>query len=138
MRVSPERPSRDSEARAKVWRLRPKGEFEQVRQNGRSWSHPLLVIIARVRTATSIARPRVATTAGKRLGSAVVRNRLRRKMREAVRQVYAYLPAQIDLIVMARAPMIDADVSSIAAALSEILHRAHLWQASSPADLDKP
>jgi len=138
MRVSPERSPRHNGARDKVWRLRPKGEFEQVRQNGRSWSHPLLVIIARTRNTTTIDRPRVATTAGKRLGSAVVRNRLRRKMREAVRKVYAYLPAQIDLIVMARAPMIDADVPGIAAALSEVLHRAHLWQAASPADLDKP
>ena len=138
MCVSPGRPPRDSGARAKVWRLRPKGEFEQVRQNGRSWSHPLLVIIAQVRTAPTIDQPRVATTAGKRLGGAVVRNRLRRKMREAVRQVYVHLPAQIDLIVMARAPMLDADVPGIAAALSEVLHRARLWQASSPADLAKP
>ena len=137
MRVSSERVPPARGARDKVWRLRPKGEFEQVRQNGRSWSHPVLVIIAQARTATSIDRPRVATTAGKRLGSAVVRNRLRRKMREAVRRVYPYLPAQIDLIVMARAPMIDADVPGITAALSEVLHRAHLWQAPSPGDLDK-
>ena len=138
MRVSPELSPRHNGARAKVWRLRPKGEFEQVRQNGRSWSHPLLVIIAQTRTTAAIDRPRVATTVGKRLGSAVVRNRLRRKMREAVRQVYAYLPAQVDLIVMARAPMLEMDVTGITAALREVLHRAHLWQAPPPADLDRP
>src|SRR5512136_1651717 len=35
---------------ARVGRLRPHGEFERVRQNGRSWPHRFFVLIALART----------------------------------------------------------------------------------------
>lgn len=123
---------------ARVWRLRPQGEFERVRQSGRSWSHPLLIIIARTRADGSIKQARVSVAAGKKLGGAVVRNRVKRRLREAVRQIYPQLAATTDLIVIARQPMLTASVIEIVEALAATLKRARLWhEHSSTEDMDR-
>jgi ribonuclease P protein component len=54
-------------------------------------------------------------------------------LREAIRQVYPRLVSGYDVIVIARAPMIEAEVVQIAAALSEVLRRAKLWSVESSA-----
>ena len=113
---------------ARVLRLRPHGEFDRVRQSGRSWSHPLLVIVAHTRAANSIDRARVSVTAGKKLGGAVVRNRVKRKLRVAIQQVYDHLPALTDLIVIARQPSLTASVNDLTQALTTTLRRAQLWR----------
>ncbi len=113
----------------RVWRLRPSGEFERVRQSGRSHPHRLLVVIVQPRSDAPDAPPRVAVVAGRKLGNAVIRNRARRRLREAVRQIYAHLSPGIDLIVMARAPLLQSDLADIVAALSSTLQRAQVWRA---------
>jgi ribonuclease P protein component len=119
----------------RVLRLRPHGEFDRVRQKGRSWSHPLLVIIVVTRTAGSIDQARVSVAAGKKLGGAAVRNRVKRKMRAAIQRVYADLPALIDLIVIARQPGLTASVEDWVKALTVTLQRAQLWRVrSKPTD----
>lgn len=129
----PERPSRAQRVRARVWRLRPGGEFERVRQTGRSWPHRLLIVIVQPRADEPSARSRVAVTAGKRLGNAVVRNRIKRRLREAIRLVYPQLASGYDVIVIARAPIIGAEVVQITTALSEVLKRARIWPVESSA-----
>jgi ribonuclease P protein component len=113
---------------ARVWRLRPRGEFEQVRQNGQAWPHRLFILIVQTRTDEPARPVRVGVAAGKRLGSAVERNRLKRKIRAALQQVYMNIADNTDLIVIARAPMSNASVIEIAAALTEQLQRAQVWR----------
>src|SRR5512136_1348538 len=113
---------------ARVWRLRPRGEFERVRQNGRSWPHRYFVLIVQPRAAEREGPPRIGVAAGKRLGDAVLRNRIKRKIRAAVWQVYPNIINGIDLIVIARAPIGAASISNIATALAEVLQHAQVWR----------
>ena len=117
---------------ARVWRLRLRGEFERVRQNGRSWPHRFFVLIVLPQADRPEALPRIGVAAGKRLGGAVTRNRFKRKLREAVRQVYPNIQSGVDMILIARAPSAEASVAQITAALTETLQRAKVWQNIAP------
>src|SRR5512143_1815519 len=103
----------------RVWRLRPRGEFERIRQNGRSWPHRFFVLIVLAHPDRLAAPPRIGVAAGKKLGGAVTRNRYKRKLRDAVRQVYPGIPGGVDVILIARAPIAEASVAQIAIALTE-------------------
>ena len=53
--------------------------------------------------------PRVGLTVGKVMGKAVDRNRIKRRMREAVRRNLPLLPAAVDVILHPRRSVIDLD-----------------------------
>ena len=112
----------------RVWRLRPRGEFERIRQNGRSWPHRFFILIVLPQPDRSAAPPRIGIAAGKKLGGAVTRNRYKRILREAVRQVYLNIPNGVDVILIARAPIAEANVAQLAAALGETLRRTNVWR----------
>ncbi len=118
---------------ARVWRLRPRGEFERIRQNGRSWPHRFFVLIVLPRAERCQAAPRIGVAAGKKLGGAVTRNRYKRQLRAAVRQVYPNIQRDVDVILIARAPIAEATVWQLVAALTETLQRARVWQSVSAA-----
>jgi ribonuclease P protein component len=70
--------------------LKRRSEFLRLR-GGRRWSSPAFVIEMRARESASVAdattAPRFGFTATKKLGNAVTRNRIRRRLKEAVRNV---------------------------------------------------
>jgi ribonuclease P protein component len=112
----------------RVWRLRPRGEFERIRQNGRAWPHRFFILIVLPQPDRPTAPPRIGIAAGKKLGGAVTRNRYKRLMREAVRQVYLNIPNGVEMVLIARAPIADASVAQLAAALRGTLQRAKVWR----------
>ena len=114
----------------RVWRLRPRGEFERIRQNGRSWPHRFFVLIVLPQSDRSATPPRIGIAAGKKLGGAVIRNRYKRMLREAVRQVYRNIPSGVDMILIARAPIAEASVAQLSTALVETLQRAKTWRSA--------
>jgi ribonuclease P protein component len=113
---------------ARVWRLRPGGEFGRVRQNGRAWPHRFFILIVQARADQLDAPPRLGIAAGKRLGNAVLRNRLKRRLREGVRQVYPNLITGIDLVIIARAPLEQATAAEVVAAVTKAFQQAGVWR----------
>jgi len=61
-------------------------------------------------------RARVGITVSSKVGGAVVRNRVKRKLREAIRHEIATLPA-VDLVLVARASAVRAGVPDFRAFL---------------------
>jgi ribonuclease P protein component len=116
----------------RVWRLRPRGEFERIRQNGRAWPHRFFILIVLPQPDRSTVPPRIGIAAGKKLGGAVMRNRYKRLLRAAVRQVYVNIPNGVDVILIARAPIAEASVTQLATALVETLQRAKAWRSTIP------
>lgn len=120
---------------ARVWRLRPGGEFGRVRQNGRAWPHGFFILIVQLRANQLDAPPRIGLAAGKRLGNAVLRNRIKRRLREGVRQVYPSLITGIDVVIIARAPIEQASVAEVAVALAKAFQQAGVWHSQPPGEM---
>jgi ribonuclease P protein component len=119
---------------ARIWRVRPRGEFERIHHNGRSWPHRFFVLIVLAHPDRPEAPPRIGVAAGKKLGSAVLRNRFKRQLREAAWQVYPHLIGGVDILLIARAPMTEASTPQLAAALAEMVQRAGIWRNIAPAE----
>ena len=105
-------------------RLRHTRDVERVYDEGRSWAHPLLVLIIR---RNELGYSRVAVTASRRVGGAVKRNRAKRLLREAARHLYPEFEAKgWDLVLIARPRLTEAKETEVEKALSSLLDRVGL------------
>jgi ribonuclease P protein component len=71
---------------------------------------------------------RYGFVASRRLGNAVVRNRVRRILREVVRRSEPKLKTGFDITFVARNEIVTQPYSTIQDALDELFRRASLWQ----------
>ncbi len=106
-------------------RLRSTTDFERVRRDGRSYAHPLVVLVA-ARSPEGRAAARVGVTAGRSVGTAVKRNRAKRLLREALRTLAAEIAPEWDLILIARAPIVECKMPEVRAVLAQLLQKAHV------------
>jgi ribonuclease P protein component len=103
-------------------RLRTAAEFQRVRESApRGWPHRLLVVYV---APNDLERTRVGITVSGRVGKAVVRNRVRRRVREALRSRVALLPQGKDVLVVARSASARASWPELCQALDQVLGRA--------------
>jgi len=110
---------------ARPLRLRRPFEFERVRRQGRSWSTPLVVLAV---LPNDLGHNRYGFAVGRRIGKAVARNRVKRRLREAVRDLHPGLRQGYDVVVVARGPLANLAVSQaeVAQALDQLTERAKL------------
>ncbi len=90
-------------------------------QAGTVRSHPLLS--ARI-LRTDLETTRFGLATGRKLGSAVVRNRVRRRLREGLRAMAPSFQPGWDVLIIARPAIVEADHRTIVETLRRILHRA--------------
>ncbi|PWH18474.1 MAG: ribonuclease P protein component [Anaerolineae bacterium] len=105
------------------YRLRGSTNFKRVRQQGIATAHPLFVLIY---SQNSIGRVRVGVSAGRSIGNAVQRNRAKRRLRAAIQPFLDYLQAGVDLVLLARKPLLQAPFSQIIKAMEKILEDQRL------------
>ena len=107
------------------FRLTRSTDFKRVRRYGKSYAHPLIVLII---MPNDLEKPRLAVSASRSLGGAVDRNRAKRILREAIRPNIPGLTPGWDCIFLARQPMLAAPFADILSAVRLLLNRAHLWK----------
>ncbi|MGC8855412.1 MAG: ribonuclease P protein component [Anaerolineae bacterium] len=105
------------------FRLTRSDEFKRVRRFGKSYAHPLLVLVAKMADHPGV---RVGITAGRTVGKAVQRNRAKRYLRESIRPFLPSLASGWDLILIARPAMTSATLAETRLALQALLQRAGL------------
>jgi ribonuclease P protein component len=110
------------------FRLTRSTDFKRVRNYGKSFAHPLVVLIVLVSDEPDL---RVGVTAGRSLGNAVKRNRAKRLLREAVRSLTPTLCPGHDLVLIARPSLLDADFAQLKSAVQSLLSRANLYSVPS-------
>lgn len=79
--------------------LKTNSDFRRAYARGKSYTNPALVMYVRKNRAGSC---RMGITASKKIGNAVQRNRARRVIREAFRQVNLPLKGNFDIVFVAR------------------------------------
>ena len=105
------------------FRLTRSEDFKRVRQSGKSHAHPLVVLVAQPNQSQEI---KVGVTAGKSVGTAVVRNRTKRLLREVMRPLIPSLASGWDLILVARPKLAAASLTETREAVITLLQRAKL------------
>jgi ribonuclease P protein component len=110
-------------------RLRPSSGLPELRRHGRSWRHPLAVLVAQ---SNELSNSRFAFAASRRVGNAVTRNRAKRLLREAVRRHIPQIAPGFDCLFVARDTTASARFDEIESAVLELLRRASLLAPAAP------
>ena len=102
-------------------RLTGEKRFASIHREGRSWANRHLVLKA---LPNGLDDSRFGFSTSRRVGNSVTRNRVRRRLREAVR--LSHVKPGWDVLVMGRTPAGTADFHQLRAALESLFHRADL------------
>lgn len=96
----------------------------RVRRSGRSFAHPLVVLIIKdVKTPL----PRFAITAGTAIGNAVKRNRAKRILRAALRELILEVQPGYYGILIARKPLVESNSTEAKSALDSLFRQAGIY-----------
>jgi ribonuclease P protein component len=98
---------------------RPK-DFTALQNEGTVRSHPMLVV--RVRR-TDLEVTRFGLSTGRKLGGAVVRNRVRRRLREVLRVMAPTFQPGWDVLIIARPALVNATHEDLTEAVARLLRR---------------
>jgi len=105
------------------FRLTRSEDFKRVRRTGKSYAHPLVVLVAQP---SELKYSRVGVAAGKTAGTAVDRNRAKRLLREAIRPLLPSIASGWDLILIARPALVTSSLADTRKALTSLLTRASI------------
>ena len=105
------------------YRLRRNSDFKRVRQVGKSNASPIMVL-AFLRN--ELEHSRFGFVVNKRLGNAVKRNKIKRRMREATRLRVSHIKPGFDIVLIARKHIDRATYQEITRSLEELLEASEL------------
>ena len=109
---------------SKQFRLKKKYQFNYVYRVGKSFSGKLLVLYYTPSKNTNV---KVGISVSKKIGHAVVRNRTKRRIREAVYPNLIKLKPNFNLVLIAKNAIVDASFDAITSELKYLLKKANLY-----------
>jgi ribonuclease P protein component len=106
-------------------RLRRWEDFRRLRATGRVWPHPFFLLSV---APNGLSYNRYGFVTSKQLGNAVVRNTIRRRLREIIRRAHPCLVSGYDMALIVRAPVVGQPYAVVDRAVVALLQQAGLWQ----------
>ena len=108
------------------YRLKRNARIQEVRRKGRGWRNRWLALSKLPNQEPS---SRFAFSVSRRIGNAVTRNRVKRLIREAVRERLVRIRGGWDILFVARSRARDASFEQIQCAVADLLRQSHLGDA---------
>ncbi|SDW76786.1 ribonuclease P protein component [Marinococcus luteus] len=105
-------------------RLKKNHEFSYIFAHGTSFANRQFVLYTLKKEEQ--VHYRAGLTVSKRMGNAVMRNRIKRYLREALSELEPRIPGGYDLIVIARKPVADMDYHETKKSLTHVFKKAGL------------
>jgi len=105
------------------FRLTRATDFKRVRRFGKSYAHPLIVLVTLPNEEMTV---QVGVAASRSVGKAVDRNLAKRRIRSAVAAIFSDIRPGWKIIILARKPIVNAEFKEIQAALARLLKEAGL------------
>lgn len=102
-------------------RLKRKSDFGRVYGKGRSYVTDLIVVYVLPLRENAV---RVGFSVSKKLGNAVVRNRTKRLLREAVRQYLPFVDGRYHIVIVARRKAAGASLDSLISAVGRLFEKS--------------
>jgi ribonuclease P protein component len=136
-------PPRPSAASPGIFRLRKHADYQRTYQASRKQFARQMTYFFALRPQlgpdgtplrdAALDTPRVGLTVGKVMGKAVDRNRIKRRMREAVRRNLPLLNAPVDVILHPRRSVIDLDFATLDREVAQVFRSIQKLVASQQA-----
>ncbi|GIP18445.1 ribonuclease P protein component [Paenibacillus montaniterrae] len=109
-------------------RLRNREDYSRVYRGGRSFANGQFVVYWSKQPS---AQPfRVGISASKKIGNAVVRNRMRRLVKEIVRHMEGQIVPYVDFILIVRKPAVTMSYAELERSIKHVLRKAGLLKDS--------
>jgi len=109
----------------KEYRIKKNEAFQEVFQKGSSFANRQLVLYYK-RQETADAHFRIGLSVSKKLGNAVMRNKIKRYLRQAFHELDEQVVQGYDFIVIARQPAKDMTYQELKKSLIHVLWKSHL------------
>jgi len=103
------------------FRLTRSTDFKRVRRFGKSYAHPLIVLVTLPAPGEHL---RIGIAASRAVGGAVQRNRAKRLLREAIRPLLPQVNAGWYVLLLCRRPMMTSSLPEISQALIQLFSKA--------------
>jgi ribonuclease P protein component len=107
------------------FRLRSSREINHLRQSGKAFSSPLVVLVMHQNQSM---RTRIAVIATRSVGGAVERNRCKRVLRVAASDFFSSLELGYDLVLIGRKPLKNATFSEVHTAVGKVISDANIMK----------
>ncbi len=106
-------------------RLHRTEDFQRLRQVGITHAHRLMVLSF---SPNELMHNRYGFIVGKHVGNAVMRNRIRRRLRALMRGFDPQLKPGFDVVLIARRPLAEQPFEVLMRTVSELFRRAELFK----------
>jgi ribonuclease P protein component len=114
----------------KEYRLKRRNDFRKVFQAGQSVANRQFVVVMLGRKAEG--PPRIGISVSKKVGKAVVRNRIKRLVKEVTRHFIPYLHPKTDYVIIARIPAAQMDYKQVKASLLHVFQKGKCFVTRPP------
>lgn len=113
----------------KAYRVKSEKDFRNVFQNGKNTANRQFVVYNIVKQQEHF---RVGISVGKKIGNAVTRNAIKRKIRQSIHELRDYLRNDRDFIIIARKPAATMTFFEVKKSLIHVLKLADMFHTEPP------